>query len=145
MSFKYYVDAGGNYLGAFDGDEPADPGAVEVPEPPKDARQIWGGSGYVDPTLSQDELIQAIKDEAGRRIYDLCDAKDQRNMNAMATRIIRKPEASRTDEEEALLDKLDAVFVWIEGMRSVSDQLENNLVTDFADDSHWPPPPEMPI
>ncbi|MBF0383476.1 MAG: hypothetical protein HQL69_20850 [Magnetococcales bacterium] len=145
MPVKYFVGAGGKYLGAFNDCEPDDSEAVEVGYPPKDARQIWNGSGYDDPAMSQDELIQAIKDEAGRRIYGLCDAKDQRNMNAMATRLARKAKADRTEAEEAMLDKLEAVFVWIEAMRTVSKKLRGDLVTSFADDSHWPPPPVIPI
>ena len=36
---KYYVDALGNYLGGWDAKPPE--GAIEVPFPPEDARQIW--------------------------------------------------------------------------------------------------------
>lgn len=43
---KYYVDANGIYLGEY-ADELLPPaGAVEVPAPPADDRQVWTGSEY---------------------------------------------------------------------------------------------------
>lgn len=42
---KYYVDINGDYIGAFDGATPPD-GSIEVPEPPKDARQVWSNNTW---------------------------------------------------------------------------------------------------
>lgn len=43
---SFYVDASGKYLGGFDGVEPP-VGAIEVPSPPNDARDLWNGGGWV--------------------------------------------------------------------------------------------------
>ncbi|MFC3706036.1 DUF4376 domain-containing protein [Devosia honganensis] len=50
---KYYVDAAGAYLGGWDANPPA--GAIEVPAPPEDARQVWGGEawGWPHPSLEE--------------------------------------------------------------------------------------------
>lgn len=52
MTTQYFVDGQGNYLGGFDGATPPD-GAIEVPEAPTDARQIWAGNawGAVPPAI----------------------------------------------------------------------------------------------
>ena len=42
---KYFVDSNGAYLGGFDGAEPPD-SAIEVPEAPEDARQVWDGKAW---------------------------------------------------------------------------------------------------
>lgn len=41
---NYYVDTAGNYLGGWDANPPT--GAIEVPEPPQDARQVWVGQAW---------------------------------------------------------------------------------------------------
>ncbi|MFV1941318.1 DUF4376 domain-containing protein [Pseudomonas luteola] len=46
----YYVDADGRYLGGFSGVEPPE-GAVQVPDAPGDAQQVWNGSGWSDPVI----------------------------------------------------------------------------------------------
>ncbi|MGS0941540.1 DUF4376 domain-containing protein [Pseudomonas luteola] len=46
----YYVDADGRYLGGFAGAEPPKD-AVQVPDAPSDARQVWNGSGWSDPVI----------------------------------------------------------------------------------------------
>lgn len=43
MATKFFVDALGNYIGGFAGADPP-VGAIEVSEPPLDARQIWDGT-----------------------------------------------------------------------------------------------------
>lgn len=67
---KYYVDDQGKYLGGWDANPPA--GAIEVPEAPDDARQVWNFQtstwGAVPVTVPQ--AISALNglltlDEAG--------------------------------------------------------------------------------
>lgn len=41
---KYFVDEEGRYLGGWDAGYPA--GAIEVPFPPADARQVWSGAAW---------------------------------------------------------------------------------------------------
>jgi len=48
---KYYVDNAGAYIGGFDGANPP-AGAVEVPTPPADARQVWSGNAWQAVELS---------------------------------------------------------------------------------------------
>lgn len=45
---KYFANASGLYLGAFDGAEPP-AGSIEVPAAPSDARQTWTGGAWVLP------------------------------------------------------------------------------------------------
>jgi hypothetical protein len=45
MTQLFYVDAQGNYLGAFDGALPP-AGAIEVATAPQDARQKWSGGAW---------------------------------------------------------------------------------------------------
>lgn len=54
MSTKFFVDEAGTYLGGFDGAEPPI-GAIEVPFPPDDARQIWDGSNWNDIIIAPTE------------------------------------------------------------------------------------------
>lgn len=42
---RYFVDGQGNYLGGFGGAAPPT-GAIEIPAPPDDARQVWNGSTW---------------------------------------------------------------------------------------------------
>lgn len=68
---KYFVDGDGVYLGGFDGAEPPE-GAIEVPEPPDDGRQIWNGSAWepvaaeveavADPLADLNEAVKALSD-----------------------------------------------------------------------------------
>ncbi|WP_185961596.1 DUF4376 domain-containing protein [Telmatospirillum sp. J64-1] len=56
---RYFVDAEGRYLGAFVGLEPDVEGAVEVPEPPTHADQIYDGASksWVEPSPTTEELL----------------------------------------------------------------------------------------
>lgn len=45
METKYYVDAGGRYLGGFAGAQPE--GGIEVATAPNHARDIWSGMAWV--------------------------------------------------------------------------------------------------
>lgn len=42
---RYFVDPDGAYIGAFAGAQPP-AGAVQVPSPPADARQVWSGGAW---------------------------------------------------------------------------------------------------
>ena len=75
---KYYVDAVGNYLGGWQGpvvdgveaehpDVPA--GAVEIMEPPEDARQIWDGTAWLPLPARAAEPLDA------EELYDMLVAK----------------------------------------------------------------------
>lgn len=66
---RYYVDATGAYLGGFSGVAPP-VGAIEVPEAPEDARQVWDGGAWSEaPTVRQmvlKSVVQARIIEAGK-------------------------------------------------------------------------------
>jgi hypothetical protein len=69
MIAKYYVDAGGNYLGGFTGCEPP-AGAVEVPTAPTSAVDKWNGAAWVHiPTLMPltPRQIRLVLNAAGLR------------------------------------------------------------------------------
>lgn len=44
---RYFIDDRGNYIGGFDGEFVEVPDAIEVSSPPDDARQLWGGDGWL--------------------------------------------------------------------------------------------------
>lgn len=51
---KYYVDSKNRYLGGWDENPPE--GAIEVPYPPEDYRQIWMGDGWAPVRVTEDEM-----------------------------------------------------------------------------------------
>ena len=60
---RYFIDADGHYLGCYAGvDAPA--GAIEVPNAPKSASQIWdfSASAWLSQELTQDDYTKAIQD-----------------------------------------------------------------------------------
>jgi len=63
---KYYVDLDGGYIGGFDGAKPP-AGAIEVPEPPDDARQKWDGTKWLAappaemPEISAEDLWAVLE------------------------------------------------------------------------------------
>ncbi len=58
---KFYVDAGGNYLGGFDGADPPI-GAIEVAFPPEHGLDIWNGTQWIPTprTNPNQDLIDEI-------------------------------------------------------------------------------------
>lgn len=60
MSERFFCDAEGNYLGAFDGAEPPE-GSVEVPSCPNAAKQVWLSDAWTDAVLTVDEQLTAIE------------------------------------------------------------------------------------
>lgn len=58
---KYFVDAGGKYLGGFDGTTPP-AGAIEVPFAPDHALDTWDGTKYVVHPPTAEEIAQAARD-----------------------------------------------------------------------------------
>lgn len=56
---KYFVDASGNYVGAFDGAEPP-AGSVEVPFAPDDARQVWNGSAWGPVPATRQTVLKSV-------------------------------------------------------------------------------------
>lgn len=66
---RYFVGIGGVYLGGYDGAEPPE-GAIEVPDAPTDARQIWADGAWsevpaIRPTVLK-SLVQARIIDAGK-------------------------------------------------------------------------------
>lgn len=55
---KPYIDAQGNYLGAWDGEPPS--GAIEAPSFPSDARQPWLFPGWGPIPKSKQEVLDEI-------------------------------------------------------------------------------------
>ena len=60
----WVVTEDGLYLGGFDGAEPPK-GAIEVPEPPVDARQTWDGRAWSEVSLLPGEKSEwdLVKEE----------------------------------------------------------------------------------
>jgi len=80
---KYYVDNLGNYLGSFSDNNPAIPqGAIEVPNQPEHARQIWDGSTWVCPKHLLSEHLanyRYIKEISGTNLEGLPLPTDDRS------------------------------------------------------------------
>lgn len=72
ITMKYYTDASGRYLGGWDANPPA--GAIEVPRPPEDARQIWDGKAWgkipLDVASYDAALVSAYQAEAQSMGYE---------------------------------------------------------------------------
>lgn len=83
MTTKFYVDAEGIYLGGFAGVQPP-AGAVEVPEPPEDARQVydldmqsWGAVPLPVPEeISRRQFYQGLAVEGFITKQEAIDAMD---------------------------------------------------------------------
>lgn len=58
---RYYIAAGGVYLGGFENANPP-AGSVEVPFPPEDGRMLWDGTKWTIP-----DSLQAIFDKQAQR------------------------------------------------------------------------------
>ncbi len=58
MAMKHYIDEDGRYLGGWDGIPPE--GAIEVGEPPEDARQLWSG-------IAWSEIPEQVPDSVTKR------------------------------------------------------------------------------
>lgn len=89
MTTKYYVNATGKYLGAFDG-APAPAGGIQIASPPADARQTWIGSGW-------SALPQEVPKEVSRRrglqaLFMLHGLRDTDIEAAIATHITNQDE-----------------------------------------------------
>lgn len=52
MKTKYFVDQSGRYIGGFAGAEPP-VGAIEVPTPPRDARDTYNGTEWVKSVVEE--------------------------------------------------------------------------------------------
>ncbi|MES0049241.1 hypothetical protein [Mesorhizobium sp. M0053] len=59
MTTKYFVDSNGRYLGGFDGADPPF-GAIEVPEAPEDARQVWDRSAWSAPPAMRQMVLKSV-------------------------------------------------------------------------------------
>lgn len=60
MTTKFYIDSDGKYIGGFDGALPPK-GAIEVPFPPEDARQIWSDEGWGEiPPPEEETAIEKL-------------------------------------------------------------------------------------
>ena len=64
---KFYVDAGGKYLGGFDGAVPP-AGAIEVSFAPDHALDTWDGTKYVPHPPTAEERKQEEKRKAIERL-----------------------------------------------------------------------------
>jgi len=71
MTIKYYVDAvTGVYLGGFGGSIQPD-GAVEVPNAPGDARDVWVDGAWSTEDRDFDAALQIIEDKFAAKVAAL--------------------------------------------------------------------------
>lgn len=108
MSTRYFVDQDGAYVGAFAGASPPS-GAIEVPTPPQDARQLWSAGAWqpVPPPAYRDRRARdyalELGDDPGDVIKTLGDVLDD------LIREMRARGATVTPEFAALTAKIDAI------------------------------------
>lgn len=94
-----------------------------------------------NPLPDREPRAERIKEEAGRRILDVCPEWKQRNHIATDltyTKILQAG-GSLTPEQEASRVAIEAVWVAIQTLRSKSDEIEamSPIPQDFANDSYW--------
>lgn len=89
---------------------------------------------------AQARLVDAIKDEAYRRIIAICPEWKQRNLTAQAAILAKKGEANWTQEEAAAWAAGEAIWTQIAAIRAASDELEamDPMPADFKDEQYWP-------
>jgi hypothetical protein len=90
-----------------------------------------------DPVVVTKEMIKA---EAQRRILARLPYWKQSNYNAKMNELnmLHNINGSWTAEEQAIVDYLKSEWLWAEGIRNKSDELELSLPEDYQDDEHWP-------
>lgn len=109
---KFYRDAAGNYLGAFDGAQPP-AGAVEVLSPPADARQVFSGGAWQPlppPPYRQrrkDAYAQQLGKDAGDYLNTIGDVLDVLIAQVEAMRVAAG--VNPTAEYAAMLTKIAAI------------------------------------
>jgi hypothetical protein len=87
------------------------------------------------------EQVQAIKDEARRRILARYPDWKQTNMTARGLELTLAKQARQWKaEEEAEAAALQAAWDWVRAVRSASDAIEamSPIPADFRDSKHWP-------
>jgi|GEM_PF-975144 len=97
--------------------------------------------GYPEAVIAAAETIVAvgkISDECRRRIYAKASAETQMNMASVVAVISAKTAASRSTEETATLDGLEAATGWVGAMRANIATLAADPSLDPSDDANWP-------
>ena len=79
-----------------------------------------------------------VKLEAHWKILDVCPLWKQQNYHRQWSQLQQKAEL--TADETALQTKIEAVWAWIDAMRSRSEVLENDIDA-WRDNPDWPTPP----
>jgi hypothetical protein len=88
-----------------------------------------------------EQQLQAVKDEARRRILARYPDWRQANMTARGVELVHaKTRKEWTPEEQAEADALQAAWDWVKAVRAASDVIEalQPIPVDFRDDKHWP-------
>jgi hypothetical protein len=86
-----------------------------------------------------DHVRRRIKHEAEDRIVQLVPEWKQRNALARSLELLRKGEANLTPTEQTEVAQVDALWLEIKRIRSVSDTLEavDPPPEDYSDDKYW--------
>lgn len=90
--------------------------------------------------LEQAAKVAAIKQEANRRIVEICPEWKQRNLTAQAAQLAKKGEANWTQAEASAWDAGEALWTQIEAIRSASDEIEamDPQPVDITASNLWP-------
>ncbi|MGR3435277.1 MAG: hypothetical protein ACU0CO_10370 [Shimia sp.] len=100
--------------------------------------------GYPETAIDAAEQVayaKLVSQECRRRIYLVASAETQMNMAAAVAVISAKTSSSRSAEETATLQGLEAGVGWIAAMRGNVQTLAADPDKDFTDDAHWPAAP----
>jgi hypothetical protein len=106
----------------------------------------WSFGGWVVRPMTTEEyngrqklMVEAVKEEAYRRIIAICPEWRQRNLTAQAAQLAKKGEANWTPEEQAAWDAGEALWNQIAAIRAKSDLLEamDPIPVDYALDTYW--------
>lgn len=109
-----------------------------------DRIDIEGNPIDCDELVERGEKSESVKKEAAKRILDVADENQQRNMLAEAAFILDIAKSSRTEAQKARVEELKSIWAYIEAVRDASNILEamDPIPQDFQNDSYWPEKPE---
>jgi hypothetical protein len=109
MMTKFYVDADGRYLGGYEGAEPP-AGAIEVPAPPADARQVWGGGAWSETPPLVPEMVTMFQARAALMEAGLFNAVDAHCKGAGGVTLQAWEYANHCYRHGALITRLAPAF-----------------------------------
>lgn len=127
----------GDYKATFDGIEITVSPFTENRHYRAIKREIDNGTEFTIETVVINPI--EVKNEAQRRIFEICPEWKQRNLTAQATILLDKSRANWTQEDLDAWNAGEVIWQQISHIRQKSDLIEamNPIPEDFRNDSYW--------